>query len=79
MKISTPFLSAVCFVVTFLGYVGLQFAPHVSAGMDNSLYGIMALCIGHALGSVGNGGTIAQITIPGNTSASSAPVSNSAP
>jgi len=67
MKFSTPLLSAVCFIITFLGYVGLQFAPHVSAGMDNSLYGIMALCIGHALGSAGSQGTIANISIPGNS------------
>lgn len=67
MKVSTPLISAICFILTFLGYVGLQFAPHVSAGMDNSLYGIMALCLGHALGSSGDRGTVAQITIPGNT------------
>lgn len=78
MKISTPILSAVCFIITFLGYVGLQFAPHVSVGLDNSLYGIMALCIGHALGSAGSQGTIANISIPGNTT-SSLPASNSAP
>lgn len=53
MKLTTPILSTICFIITFLGYVALQFAPHVSQGMDDSLYGIMALCIGHALGSSG--------------------------
>jgi hypothetical protein len=69
-NISTPLISAVCFILTFLGYVGLQFAPHVTAGMDNSLYGIMALCLGHALGSATSGGTVANISIPGSASAS---------
>jgi hypothetical protein len=72
MKIPSPLLSAVCFLVTFLGYVGLQFAPHISAGMNQALYSIMALTLGHALGASTSGGTVAQITLPGNTSTSTA-------
>ncbi len=72
MKINTPMISAACFILSFLGYVGLQFAPHVTAGMNQSLYSIMALTLGHALGSsTTSSGTTAVIHLPENTAATS--------
>ncbi len=79
MKINTSMISAACFILTFLGYVGLQFAPHVTAGMNQSLYSIMALTLGHALGSSTSSGTTAVIHLPENTTSANTTVSSPLP
>ena len=66
-KLSSPVLSSIAFIMSLLSYVGLQFAPHVDPSAVHNLYIIMGLTLGHALGTSAAQGTVANITIPGNT------------
>ncbi len=67
LKVSSPVLSTITFILSLFSYVGLQFAPHVDPSAIHSLYIIMGLALGHALGTSAAQGTVANITIPGNT------------
>lgn len=51
MDLTNSEISAGCFVLTLGAFVGLQFAPHVSPMINDSLFSIMGLALGHALGT----------------------------
>ena len=76
IKVSSPILSTITFVLSLLSYVGLQFAPHADPTAIHSLYMIMGLALGHTLGTSAAQGTVANITIPGNTTTTTTGSSN---
>jgi len=68
MKINNSLISAGCFVLTLFAFVGLQFAPHmVGPTINEALFSIMGLALGHALGASTASGTVAHIVLPGTT------------
>lgn len=66
MKITSSMISTIVFIITFIGYITVQFLPHVNGTVMTSLYSIMALTLGHALGSSGSQGTTAIVHLPEN-------------
>jgi len=68
MKLTSPIISALCFVLTLFSFVGLQFAPHsIDPTINEALFSIMGLALGHALGASSASGTVAHIVLPGST------------